>query len=107
MLKQVSATISGDVTRVGYRGWIRMKARQLHVTGYIRNVYHKSDVHGPHGGVEAVLQGQEEAVKDMLEYLREGSPMSRVDVLNFHYEEPTEVFEDFVVLKSESFARNT
>jgi acylphosphatase len=81
-----------------------MKAREAHVTGYIHNVYHKPDEFGPHGGVEAVLQGEEESIHDMLEYLREGSPMSRVDDMEYHYEDPAEIFEEFTVLKSQSFS---
>lgn len=107
MIKQVRVSVTGDVTQVGYRGWVRMKARSAHVTGFIRNVYHKSDIHGPQGGIEAVLQGQEEALEDMLEYMREGSPASRVDSVEFHHEEPTEIFEDFEVLKSEAYTHHS
>ena len=106
MLRQVHVKITGDVTSVGYQGWIRMKARECHVTGYVCNVFDKTHEFGPHGGVEGVIQGEEEAVNDMIEHLREGSPLSRVDDVEIRHEDASEIFEDFTILKSKSYPRH-
>lgn len=103
MLKQAHIYVKGDVTKVGFRGWMRLKAKECNVTGKVRNVYDNPDVFGPHGGVEMIIQGEEEAVKDMLDYIQEGSPISRVDDMEIRYEDPKEIFEDFTVVKSQSF----
>lgn len=106
MLRQVHVKIRGDVTKVGFRGWARMKSRECKVTGYLGNVYHQPDEFGPHGGVEGVIQGEEEGVQDMLAFLHKGSPLSRVDDIQIRYEDPTEIYEDFTILKSRSFPRH-
>lgn len=83
-----------------------MKARECHVTGYITNVYHDPHEFGPHGGVEGVLQGEEESVKDMIEFVREGSPLSRIDDVEVRYEDPSEIYEDFSIIKSKAFTHH-
>lgn len=82
---------------------MRIKARECHITGVVRNVYNQPDVYGPHGGVEMIIQGEEESVKDMLEYIKEGSPISRVDDMEIRYEDPKEIYDDFTVFKSQSY----
>ncbi len=103
MLKQAHILVKGDVTKVGFRAMMRMKAKECSVTGKIRNVYDKPDTFGPHGGVEMIIQGEEESVKDMIECIQEGSEISRVDDVEIRYEDPTEIYEDFAVFKSKSF----
>lgn len=63
--------ISGMVTGVAFRAYMRRAAMRNGVTGWVKNL---SD-----GRVEAVFEGERDEVDAMLRWCHEGSPMSRVD----------------------------
>ncbi len=66
----VRAVISGRVQGVWFRGWIRERAGELGLDGWVRN---RRD-----GTVEAVFAGSEAAVAEMLAACRKGPPLARV-----------------------------
>lgn len=103
MLKQAHIYVKGDVTKVGFRAMMRIKAKECGITGYVRNVYDKPEIYGPHGGTEMIIQGEEESIMDMIDHIKEGSEISRVDDIEIRYEDPTEIYEDLEVRKSQSF----
>jgi len=65
--------VSGRVQGVGFRDWLRHEALCEDVVGWVRN---RSD-----GTVEAVLQGETEAVERLLGRMRRGPPAARVMAL--------------------------
>ena len=65
--------IRGRVQGVGYRAWVDHEARRLGLRGWVRN---RRD-----GSVEAVFEGDEKIVADMIASCRKGPPSSRVDGL--------------------------
>ncbi|MFU8811729.1 MAG: acylphosphatase [Balneolaceae bacterium] len=69
--------LSGRVQGVGFRHFTKTKAEQAGLTGW---VYNK-----PNGDVEAVLQGDEEAVEIVVQALEEGPRMARVDSIREHH----------------------
>ena len=67
--------VTGRVQGVFFRAWAQQQANELGVTGWIRNA--------TDGGVEAKLSGEEGAVDQLIERLRDGPPsaiVSNVDV---------------------------
>jgi len=65
--------ITGGVQGVFFRAWTRDQARELGVSGWVRNA---SD-----GSVEAHLGGALDSVEQMIERMRSGPPSARVEDL--------------------------
>jgi len=79
-MSQVRVVIHGRVQGVWYRGWTVEEARARGLSGWVRN---RRD-----GTVEAVFDGPEDAVADMIATCRRGPPAARVlEVEEFPSEE--------------------
>jgi acylphosphatase len=91
MLKQCHLYIKGDVIGVGFRAWTKIQAKITGVTGWVRN--------NSEGFVEATVQGDEDKIKQMIEAVRRGPPVSRVDDVEVIWQDPKEVFEEFSIVK--------
>jgi acylphosphatase len=63
--------VTGLVQGVFFRAWARDEAQALGVSGWIRNC---SD-----GSVEALLEGEAEAIEELIDLLREGPPGAQVE----------------------------
>ena len=72
--------VTGTVQGVFYRAWAQSQARELGVSGWIRNC---SD-----GSVEAHLTGEEDCVARMIERMRSGPSNARVDDVAVQESEP-------------------
>ena len=81
--------LEGRVQGVFFRGFTRERAQAGDVEGWVRNV--------PDGRVEAVLEGEERAVRALVEDLRHGPPGARVVRLDVSYEVPTREFKGFSI----------
>jgi acylphosphatase len=68
--RTVRIRIEGRVQGVAFRDWMDRQARELALTGWVRN---RRD-----GSVEAVLSGAAALVEDMLERCRQGPRAARV-----------------------------
>ena len=64
-------SVHGRVQRVWYRDWTVQNARELGLTGWVKNE--------PDGSVSALLQGEEPIVRQMIERMRDGPPHALVD----------------------------
>ncbi len=64
-------SIHGRVQGVWYRGWAVRTARKLGLAGWVRN---RSD-----GSVEAVVEGDAEAVREFIRLAKSGPPSARVE----------------------------
>ena len=86
---QRRVVISGQVQGVFFRQTTRERARELGLSGWVRN---RAD-----GRVEAVFQGAPEAVARVIEWCRQGPPMALVEGVEVS-EEPPEAFPGFSVV---------
>ena len=66
----MKAFVSGRVQGVSYRASTRKKAQSLDVTGWAKNL--------DDGRVEVMLCGEDDAVENVVSWLSEGPPLSRV-----------------------------
>ena len=72
--------VSGRVQGVYYRATTRETARERGVDGWVKNL--------DDGRVEAVFEGDPEAVDDMVDFCYEGSDMASVSTVEVEEEEP-------------------
>ncbi len=79
--------ISGHVQGVFFRADTCDKARDLGLTGWVRNLRD--------GRVEAVFEGEGEKAKAAVEWLWQGSPYSRVEDVEVIWEDYEGVFKAF------------
>ncbi len=99
MKTQAHVYVIGDVIGVGYRAWAKIQAKQLGVHGWIRNNFNKHDVFGKHGGVEAVFQGDTHQVNSMIERIKQGPSIARVDDIEVYWQDVKEQYYEFEIRK--------
>jgi len=71
---QKQLRITGRVQGVGFRHFTRQNARELGISGWVKNL--------KNGEVEAVLEGDVKNVDEMMKRLKSGPVAARVDELN-------------------------
>lgn len=81
--------ISGRVQGVNFRYYTRQEALTKGVKGWVRNLWD--------GRVEAVFQGEELTVRDLVDWCHTGPPSARVDKVEVQWETPSGDCEDFDV----------
>ena len=74
MSRSAHLSIRGRVQGVGYRDWTARKARELGLSGWVRN---RLD-----GSVEAVISGTDTLVAAMIAECHSGPPPARVDAID-------------------------
>ncbi len=83
--------ISGRVQGVFFRAHTKELADELGLTGWVRNL--------PDGRVEAVFEGEEDAVLRAIEWCKRGPSLALVEKVEVRYEQPTGEFKDFRILR--------
>ncbi|MEX0875706.1 MAG: acylphosphatase [Actinomycetota bacterium] len=77
--------VSGLVQGVSFRWYTVEQARHRGLGGWVRNL--------PDGRVEAVFEGDREAVESMVEWIRTGPRHARVSDVEVDWEEEEGLFE--------------
>jgi len=86
--KRVHVYVTGRVQGVYYRATTRDEATERGVDGWVRNL--------DDGRVEAVFEGDPDAVEEMVDFCYEGTEMANVSTVDVTEEEP-EGLEGFEV----------
>jgi len=84
--------VSGRVQGVFFRAYARDKARQLGVTGWVRNLYD--------GRVEGLFEGTEEAVSGLISWCRKGPAGAYVTDVEVEWGEYSGKFDRFFITYS-------
>ena len=83
------AYVYGDVQAVGFRYYMRLKARELGIRGWVKN---RAD-----GSVESCICGEAIPMKAMQEWLHHGPAAAHVESVAFSPVVLTEALHDFSV----------
>ncbi len=89
-LAALHAVVRGRVQGIGFREYVLTRARFLGLSGYVRNL--------PDGrSVEVVAEGARPDLEQLLDYLREGPRISRIDAVDAEWREATGAYDGFGV----------
>ncbi len=89
MNKRVIIKVSGAVQGVFFRVYIFDKAQEILLTGWVSNE--------PDGTVKVVAEGEEEKLKKLIEYCKEGPKFANIQKLDVKWEEANGEFSEFVI----------
>ena len=89
MEKNVHILISGKVQGVWFRANTRQKAEQLNIKGWVRNT---SD-----GKVEAIFEGKQDNIKEMLDWCRQGPPLAKVEDIKIEDKTQSKGYDGFTI----------
>ena len=89
MKSKAHVIISGRVQGVWFRTSTRDKAEQLGLTGWVKNTVD--------GCVEAVFEGEEERIEEMINWCHQGPPLAEVGNIEVKKQPPTNYFDRFSI----------
>ena len=92
---QARLIITGKVQGVFYRFHATKTAQQLGLSGWVKNK--------PDGSVSALVQGEQSAVQQFIEWCKEGSPSAQVGNVEVAIEPIQEKMEGFYTSKDHKF----
>ena len=87
--KRLEAIVHGRVQGVNFRHYTRARARQMGLTGYVRN---RRD-----GSVQVVAEGDADDLRALLRWLQHGPPLAEVRRVEPAWSEACDDFERFEV----------
>jgi tRNA pseudouridine55 synthase len=85
------AKVYGRVQGVGYRYFVKEKAQNLYLFGYVKNL--------EDGSVEVLAQGREENLQKLIEELKKGPYLAKVEKIDIIFRKPLEIFRNFEIKK--------
>lgn len=85
--KEAYVRLTGIVQGVGLRWRAFQRANDLGLTGWIRN--------RPDGDVDALLQGDETKIREMIEWMQQGPSHARVQNVQVQWKNAKRLFDDF------------
>lgn len=88
-MQEIVAVVHGKVQGVWFRAWTRDVARELGVTGWVRNL--------PDGSVETLAQAEKGVLDEFVQRLHDGPPLARVTDVVVSSGDGEAVFDSFDV----------
>jgi len=92
-MKRARIIVSGIVQGVFFRSSSRHQASYLRLTGWVKN--------RPDGKVEIVVEGENDAITDFLQWCHKGPPGAMVDHVDLKWEEFMGEFSNFSIRYSD------
>ncbi|MBT8762682.1 acylphosphatase [Desulfohalobiaceae bacterium Ax17] len=88
-MKSMHCLVSGKVQGVYFRAWTHDQAKNLNLTGWVRNL--------KEGQVEILAQGDEENLNELKKRLFQGSPLSRVESVHCEFIDYDKTYDKFEI----------
>ncbi len=87
--KRAHVLVFGIVQGVGFRASAQRKARELGLTGFVRNL--------EDGSVEIMAEGDERKLSEFLEWAKKGPPGAHVEKIEIKFLNPEGKFKTFEI----------
>jgi len=87
--QRLHAIVSGHVQGVSFRYYTVLRAQELGVAGWVRNL--------DDGSVEVMAEGARDNLETLLAFLRTGPMSAQVTTINYDWLDTNHEFEDFNV----------
>jgi len=88
-MKRVHLTITGMVQGVWFRHNTNIVGNKLGLKGFVRNL--------PNGDVEVIAEGNEDKLKQLIEFCKQGPEGAHVENVKIEYQEPKNEFKTFSI----------
>ncbi|MDD3804256.1 MAG: acylphosphatase [bacterium] len=88
ILKSVELTVKGLVQGVGFRYYVRDEAKQLGISGWVKNL--------SNGDVLILAQGEESGIDEFIEKIKSGNSFARIEEVEVK-EAGEEMLNDFQI----------
>lgn len=85
--------VSGQVQGVFFRDHTQRWASSLELTGWVKNLRD--------GRVEALVEGDNESIRDLINKLNQGPPLARVEKIDVNWEDYKGEFKYFQITYSD------
>jgi len=89
-MTELRVIVTGKVQGVGFRDYVEKAAVELGLFGYVANL--------ENGTVEVLAQGEPSLLRELVEYLHEGSSLSKVEEVLVEWGTAKVLYEDFSIL---------
>ena len=89
-MQEIHCLVKGRVQMVMYRDFVKRGARALGLAGWVKNL---SD-----GTVEAMAQGEKEKLEQLIERMKKGSLLSKVEDVNVEWRHVSQRFDSFDIV---------
>lgn len=89
-MKRIHLIISGDIQGVGFRAWVRDKARELGIVGWVKN---RED-----GSVEVAAEGEKKELEKLIMDCHDGPDVAMAENVDVSWEETTNDFVSFEIV---------
>ncbi|MCD4651999.1 MAG: acylphosphatase [Candidatus Cloacimonetes bacterium] len=90
MMKSLKLTVEGLVQGVGYRWFVENAAREMDITGTVKNLMN--------GNVQVVAQGKPDNLAEFVSILREGPSFAHVTAIETTELENAAIHRDFRII---------
>ena len=87
---RVHLFILGRVQGVFFRENTKKKAKELKLTGWVRNLEDKR--------VEILAEGEKENIEDLIEWIKKGSFLAKVENIEINWQDYKKEFKDFQII---------
>ena len=88
---KVHLLLSGQVQGVFFRASTKAKARNLKISGWVKNL--------PDGKVEIVAEGEKEKLEELINWARKGPITAKVEDIEIEWQEYIKKFDSFEVCR--------